>query len=71
MSYIPRIDEFSCAAHGDCVQIAPTVFRIDDELSVAVVIGTDSDDLIMEAAEACPAAAITIVDSDTVANVYP
>lgn len=69
MSYIPQIDEYSCAAHGDCVQIAPDVFRIEDD--IAVVIGTGPDSLILEAAEACPAAAIMIVDSETVASVYP
>lgn len=68
MSYIPQIDEFSCAAHGDCADIAPMVFRIDE---VAEVIGTGPDDLILEAAQACPATAITIVDSNTNQIVYP
>jgi ferredoxin len=68
MSYIPQIDEYSCAAHGDCVDFAPTVFRIDE---VAVVVGSGSDHQILEAAEACPAAAISIVDSDTNQIVYP
>ncbi len=68
MTYVPHIDEAACAAHGDCVDIAPQVFRLDD---VAVVIGTGPDDLILEAAQACPSAAISIVDSDTGEAVYP
>ena len=36
MTLVPRIDESACAAHGDCVEIAPGVFALDD---VAVVIG--------------------------------
>ncbi len=68
MTYVPHIDEAACAAHGDCVDIAPEVFRLDD---VAVVIGTGPDDLILEAAEACPSAAISIVDSDTGETLYP
>jgi ferredoxin len=68
MTYVPHIDEAACAAHGDCVDIAPQVFRLDD---VAVVIGTGPDDVILEAAQACPSAAISIVESDTGETVYP
>ena len=59
MTYVPTVDPNECSAHGDCVEIAPQVFRLDD---TAVVIGTGPDDLILEAAEACPAVAISIVD---------
>jgi len=68
MTYIPKIDEGACAAHGDCADIAPDVFRVDD---VAVVIGTGPDELILDAAEACPSAAISVVDSETGETVYP
>ncbi len=30
MSYLVEIDESACAAHGDCVDIAPEVFESDD-----------------------------------------
>ena len=62
------VDPNECSAHGDCVDIAPQVFRLDD---TAVVIGTGPDDLILEAAEACPAGAITIVDQETGDTVFP
>ena len=68
MSYVPTVDPDECSAHGDCVEIAPSVFRLDD---TAVVIGTGPDDLLLEAAEACPAVAISIVDSDTGETVFP
>ncbi len=68
MRYVPQIDESSCAAHGDCVEIAPTVFELDD---TARVIGTGPPELIMEAAEACPAVAISVIDQDTGEQVYP
>ena len=51
MTLVPRIDESACAAHGDCVDIAPGVFELDD---VAVVIGDGPPDLILEAARAMP-----------------
>jgi ferredoxin len=68
MSYVPRIDEDSCAGHGDCVEIAPNVFELDD---VARVIGTGPPELIMEAAESCPSVAISVWDDETGQQVYP
>jgi ferredoxin len=68
MRYLPQIDENACAAHGDCVDIAPEVFELDD---VARVIGAGPSDLILKAAEACPSVAITVVDEDTGEQVYP
>jgi ferredoxin len=68
MSYIPTIDESSCIAQGDCVEALPDVFQLDDR---AVVIGTGPDEEILAAAKACPVEAISIVDSETGAQVYP
>jgi ferredoxin len=68
MSYYAEIDESACAAHGDCVDLAPEVFALDD---VARVIGPGTDDLLLAAAEACPSAAIRLLDSDTGGQVYP
>jgi ferredoxin len=68
MTYIPKVDPNECSAHGDCVDIAPQVFQLDD---TATVIGTAPDDLILEAAEVCPAVAISVVDSETGETVFP
>ena len=68
MTYIPSIDETACAAHGDCAVIAPDVFSVDD---VATVIGTGPDELILEAAEACPSTAIIVIDDTTGETIYP
>ncbi|HVP03943.1 MAG TPA: ferredoxin [Solirubrobacteraceae bacterium] len=69
MTFIPTIDETACAAHGDCVEIAPGVFALDGD--VAEVIGTGPDNLVLEAAEACPSVAIIVTDSTTGEQVYP
>jgi hypothetical protein len=50
------------------VEIAPEVFRLDE---VAVVIGTGPAEKILEAAESCPAVAISIVDDQTGETVFP
>ena len=68
MSYKASVDPDECSAHGDCVEIAPTVFRLED---TAVVIGVDAPELMIEAAEACPAVAISIVDEATETRVFP
>jgi ferredoxin len=68
VSYVPSIDESSCIAQGDCVELVPDVFQVDD---FATVVGTGPDDLILAAARDCPVEAISIVDSETGAQVYP
>jgi ferredoxin len=68
MTYFVEVDDGACAAHGDCVELAPEVFELDD---VACVIGTGPAELLLAAAEACPSAAIRIVDQRTNEQVYP
>jgi ferredoxin len=68
MSYYAEIDTNACAAHGDCVDLAPEVFVLDD---VAQVVGQGSDELLLAAAEACPSAAIRLLDSDSGGQIYP
>ena len=66
--YKARIDEGLCAAHGDCVDIAPQVFELNE---TAHVIGDGPPELLMEAAEACPSVAIIVLDDETGEQVYP
>ena len=68
MTYSVEVDEGACAAHGDCVDVAPEVFELDD---VAHVIGTGPDDLLLAAAEGCPSSAIRVIDQRTNEQVYP
>jgi ferredoxin len=68
MSYIVTIDKEACSAHGDCVELAPEVFELDD---VARVTGTGPDELMLAAAEACPATAIRVGDGATGEQVFP
>jgi ferredoxin len=68
MTLVALIDPDACSAHGDCEDIAPEIFRVDD---IATVIGTGPDVLMMAAAEACPSTAIRIVDSETREQLFP
>jgi ferredoxin len=67
MTLTPRVDELACAGHGDCAVVAPDVFEIED---IAIVVGTGPDDVIMEAARACPSTAIAVYD-ESGTQVYP
>jgi len=68
MAHLPRIDEAACLAHGDCEDLAPDVFHIED---VATVIGTAPVGRLVSIAEACPAGAISVIDAETGEQVYP
>ena len=67
--YVPQVDESACLAHGDCVDIAPSVFRLEG--NVAEVIGVDTPYKILKAAEACPSVAIVVIDSASGEQVFP
>jgi len=63
MPYRIKIDRILCTGYAKCVGLAPEVFRLGDD-NVPVVIdpeGTD-DDMILDAARACPVDAITLFD---------
>lgn len=68
MTYIVQIDQDACAAHGDCVDVAPEVFELDD---FAHVVGTAPDHVLLAAAEGCPSCAIRVIDQQTNEQIYP
>jgi ferredoxin len=68
VTLVAIVDPDACSAHGDCEDIAPEIFRLDD---VALVIGSGPDELMLAAAEACPSTAIRIIDRETTEQVYP
>jgi ferredoxin len=63
MPYRIRIDRSLCSGYGECVGIAPEVFQLGKD-NVSLVVdpeGTD-DEMILDAARACPVDAITLID---------
>ncbi len=66
-----NVDRELCIGVSNCVVIAPTVFKLDDE-NKAVVLDPSSvdDDALLEAAESCPENAI-IVEDDEGRQLYP
>jgi ferredoxin len=68
MTLTVMIDDAACAAPGDCVDVAPEVFALDE---TAEVVGTGPDDLLISAAQACPSAAIVLLDATSNEQLYP
>ena len=60
-----RVDRDLCRGLGNCVVLAPAVFRLD-EAGKAVVLDTHSvdDSQFFEAAESCPENAIILEDGE-------
>ena len=70
MTVTARVDERACAAHGDCLDIAPNAIALSDD-DVAIAIGTAPEDVLVRAAEACPSVAISVIDADSGEQLYP
>ena len=66
-----RVDRDLCIGVSNCVAIAPTVFKLDEE-NKAIVLDPSSvdDDTLLEAAESCPENAI-IIEDDEGHQLYP
>jgi ferredoxin len=63
-----HIDKTECLAYGDCAELAPEAFEVDD---VARLIGPAPLSKLVDAARACPSEAITLIDADTGERIYP
>ena len=70
--YKVTIDRNLCIGAGSCVAIAPKVFALDSEAK-AILLPTaneEDDENILEAAKACPVAAIIVTD-ETGKQIFP
>lgn len=70
--YKVTVDRNLCIGAGSCVAVAPQAFALDNEAK-AIVLPTNTaedDNMILEAAKACPVAAIIIQD-ETGKQVFP
>lgn len=66
-----EVDRNLCIGATTCVAVSPEVFEMDDENKAIVKNPTgDTDENIIEAARACPVAAIFLYD-DAGNQIYP
>jgi ferredoxin len=60
-----RIDRTLCVGFGDCIDIAPETFALDDEgIATFAVSGEIDARRLLEACEACPVDALTVLAPD-------
>ncbi len=60
------VDYDLCEANARCMEVAPEVFRVDDDDNLHVLIETPGEDLrekVEEAVRLCPRQAISIAES--------
>jgi len=66
-----RVDRELCIGVSNCVAIAPTVFKLDNENKAVVLdINSVDENTLMEAVKSCPENAI-IVEDDEGNQLYP
>ncbi len=66
-----RVDRTVCTGVGNCVAIAPRVFRLDEQNIAVAANGSQVDEqLLWDAAQACPENAIVLED-DQGRQMYP
>lgn len=66
-----KVDRDLCIGVSNCVAIAPSVFKLDDENKATVLDPSSVDDgTLFEAAESCPENAI-IIEDDEDNQLYP
>jgi ferredoxin len=56
------IDRSLCSGFGSCVELAPDVFELDAAGTAALRIGRSADPAVLDAAAACPMAAIEVIE---------
>lgn len=62
--YRIEIDRSSCSGFGICAELAPDLIEVGKDGIAAVRVGRTADPSVLEAAEACPMAAITVVEEE-------
>jgi ferredoxin len=66
-----KVDRELCVGLGNCVAIAPTVFKLDGDNKAVILDAKSVDDKkLWQAAESCPVQAITLED-ETGRVIYP
>jgi ferredoxin len=58
------IDRSLCSGFGACAELAPEIFELDDGGTATVRIGETDDPIALDAASACPMAAITVLERE-------
>jgi ferredoxin len=59
------IDTTACSGMGDCLRAAPGMFELQADGTARTLLATTSDERVLDAAFACPMAAIAVYNAET------
>ncbi|WP_235482121.1 ferredoxin [Streptomyces roseoverticillatus] len=65
------VDRGACLGSGICAALAPESFRLEDERSRPLREAAGPDEALLDAADSCPAAAITVTRGTEVIGPRP
>ncbi len=65
------VDRGACIGSGICAALAPGQFALDGERSRPLRGATEPDETVLDAADSCPAAAITVAEGTEVVGPRP
>jgi ferredoxin len=62
MSWHVEVDEHTCIGSGMCASLMPEVFTLDGAVAHTVTSEVEAGETVLDAADSCPAMAITVTD---------
>ncbi|WP_116203947.1 ferredoxin [Amycolatopsis circi] len=71
MSWTVEVDGGVCIGSGMCASLMPEVFQLDGATARAVAESVGPDETVLDAADSCPAMAITVRDGAEVLGPRP
>lgn len=71
MSWRIEIDGHACIGSGMCASLLPGTFRMDGVVARPITGSVDPDETVLDAADSCPAMAITVTEGTEVLGPRP
>ncbi|MCU1687130.1 MAG: ferredoxin [Amycolatopsis sp.] len=71
MTWSVEVDEHTCIGSGMCAALAPELFTLDAATASVVSSSVEPGELVLDAADSCPASAIVVTDGSEVVGPRP
>ncbi|MET7996944.1 ferredoxin [Amycolatopsis sp. NPDC005232] len=71
MTWKVEVDEHTCIGSGMCASLMPELFALDGPVAHTLADTVPPDETALDAADSCPAMAITITDGAEVVGPRP
>jgi len=71
MTWKVEVDGDACIGSGMCASLLPSAFTLDGAVARAVSDTVEPDETVLDAADSCPAMAITVRDGAEVVGPRP